>query len=695
MEVIENAIESDNLEKLKILIHDFPINDLTESGETFLTLAAAFSTSEIVEFLVSNGADLNKKNAENKTPLYRAIINQKIDNALLLISLGANLESKDYNYVDLTLNDDNVKIFEKLIEKTNKINYRNDSGMTYLMLAASMSSIEILKFLLDKINLNLQSNDGKTALMYSVKLDTKKNQESCRLLLLHGADINIQDKKGRTALIHAVKNICLENVKILLSNPDCNVNIVDKNYMTAIMYTFTDYDNSILEKISKLLLNKHAIVVNDPMYDAYINKYDNFPILFQNALETSADELRWTIERNVMDNESVLMTMIQRKDWKNLKLLLQKNFKLELHTKVEFGQLYEILKNVNPTIFGRLVKPIKYTDLPRDGIVKPEVNFPNNFTKTFNPTVLPGSPAEKVWLLQKANEQLESWKEEHGKYLENSRNRSIVRSYTYHGDRLLNFYLRGQTSFIYGLLEVIKKSKAEENPLAVQIYEMYDDFLGRGFILPEKTLLYNSDGYNFDLLHKIFLTNYDRIKQKSVLFSLIERFRRDLNNIIKKAPRMIEPFNVYRGTKQDTLLESGAYLYVTNSYSSTSLVPNIAGIFTQPHWYGTNLFGIILEIEITSDIPCLYVKSISKFPHEEEVLLSPNLKIQALPESNIMYLYDFSQPYYVRHLKVIGYGSLKNNVLRYTIKNSKNKKINSKPKIKINNTYTKKNRNNY
>jgi len=47
------------------------------------------------------------------------------------------------------------------------------------------------------------------------------------LLLTAGADVNVQDEDGSTALMCASEHGHVELVKLLLSQPNCDVNITD------------------------------------------------------------------------------------------------------------------------------------------------------------------------------------------------------------------------------------------------------------------------------------------------------------------------------------------------------------------------------------------------------------------------------------------------------------------------------------
>ena len=54
--------------------------------------------------------------------------------------------------------------------------------------------------------MNLQNNDGYTALMIAARYsNTTSTEKTVELLLKAGADVNIQNKKGYTALVLAAR----------------------------------------------------------------------------------------------------------------------------------------------------------------------------------------------------------------------------------------------------------------------------------------------------------------------------------------------------------------------------------------------------------------------------------------------------------------------------------------------------------
>ena len=75
----------------------------------------------------------------------------------------------------------------------------DDHGITPLMYAAEIGSVDAMRLLLDRgADVNAQNAFGSTALMWSVPDPAK-----VRLLLDHGAHVNLTARSGRTALIIA------------------------------------------------------------------------------------------------------------------------------------------------------------------------------------------------------------------------------------------------------------------------------------------------------------------------------------------------------------------------------------------------------------------------------------------------------------------------------------------------------------
>jgi ankyrin repeat protein len=106
----------------------------------------------------------------------------------------------------------------------------DNRGITPLMYAAEVGSVDAMRLLLDRgADVNAQNAFGSTALMWSVS-DAAK----VRLLLDHGAQVNTAARSGRTALIIAAfTNPSAEVVRLLLAK-GAKVDVMDVRHVTPL-----------------------------------------------------------------------------------------------------------------------------------------------------------------------------------------------------------------------------------------------------------------------------------------------------------------------------------------------------------------------------------------------------------------------------------------------------------------------------
>lgn len=126
-----------------------------------------------INWLVSQGADLEARNMDGMTPLIVASFNGYGSTILMLLLSGANRSARD------------------------------NEGRTALYAAASEGRTEIVKLLLRTdpgkamMDPDTRDNHGKTPLMRAA---WRGHMETVQVLLDAGADVNAKDENGRTAL---------------------------------------------------------------------------------------------------------------------------------------------------------------------------------------------------------------------------------------------------------------------------------------------------------------------------------------------------------------------------------------------------------------------------------------------------------------------------------------------------------------
>ena len=180
-----------------------------DPGMVLIEAVRAGNTGKALQ-LVSEGAPLEARDAENRTALLLATRANLVEVAAALIKAGADVNAKD------SINDtpllyagaEGRNDILKLILATGKANLRdvNRYGGTALIPAAHHGHPETVRLLLaTAIDVDHVNNLGWTALLEAVILGDggPVYQEIVKLLLVGGADAKIADNDSVTPLAHA------------------------------------------------------------------------------------------------------------------------------------------------------------------------------------------------------------------------------------------------------------------------------------------------------------------------------------------------------------------------------------------------------------------------------------------------------------------------------------------------------------
>jgi ankyrin repeat protein len=196
--------------------------------------------TEIMDLLISKGVDVSAKTLDGKTALLYACKESQIKNVKRLIDRRANVNVADNNgmnalhYASWSVNV-NTDIIDLLIRNGVKVNAKSLDGKTALLYACKESQIKNVRKLIARgADINVVDNQEMNALHYA-SWSVKVNTEVIDLLISEGVDVNAQTLDGKTALLYACKESQIKNVKRLI---DCraNVNLADNNGMNALHY---------------------------------------------------------------------------------------------------------------------------------------------------------------------------------------------------------------------------------------------------------------------------------------------------------------------------------------------------------------------------------------------------------------------------------------------------------------------------
>jgi ankyrin repeat protein len=164
----------------------------TEQGTTPFMLAASKGQDSILNFLLTNGVDVNELDKTSDSAINYAVTFNQVNSAGLLVLSGANLEAK------------------------------RPDGITPLMNAVQFSSPEMVNTLVKtRQAINAVAEDGWTALYFSIR---RKDPNLLLLLLRSGACKDTLDSYKQTPMDFAKEVGWEQGLLILKSAPSCGIN---------------------------------------------------------------------------------------------------------------------------------------------------------------------------------------------------------------------------------------------------------------------------------------------------------------------------------------------------------------------------------------------------------------------------------------------------------------------------------------
>uniref|UniRef100_A0A3B3QCK0 Kinase D interacting substrate 220 n=1 Tax=Paramormyrops kingsleyae TaxID=1676925 RepID=A0A3B3QCK0_9TELE len=243
-------VEEENLLAIVTHLEKFKeVDSRSDSGQTALMLASEQGSLQIVQELISRGANINLDDVDGWTALISAAKEGHVEVVRELLEHKANLEQRDmggWSALMWSAYKGRLEASRLLLEKGASPNITGQYSVYPIIWAAGRGHHEVVHLLLrHEAKVNCSDKYGTTPLIWAAR----KGHFDCVMHLLeNGADVDQEGANSMTALIVAVRGGYTDVVKELLKrNP--NVNMKDKDGNTALMISSKDGHTEIVRDL--------------------------------------------------------------------------------------------------------------------------------------------------------------------------------------------------------------------------------------------------------------------------------------------------------------------------------------------------------------------------------------------------------------------------------------------------------------
>lgn len=213
------AVQSGDLGHVRqALHHGAHLEVLDPKGRSPLLLAIWSGHPEIMQYLVSKGANVNTPGTHHITPVLLAVFQNHVNIVKFLVAHGANINARDGSGntpLMIAILQDPLALIHYLVDQGAHLEDHGSDGLTPFMMAIRLGKVKDADYLLSRgADINARDTDGLTALM---RVSIQDERDLAKYLVAKGADLIATDlDNGNTALHWAASNGTLDVVMFLV-----------------------------------------------------------------------------------------------------------------------------------------------------------------------------------------------------------------------------------------------------------------------------------------------------------------------------------------------------------------------------------------------------------------------------------------------------------------------------------------------
>ncbi|KND88381.1 Ankyrin-1, partial [Tolypocladium ophioglossoides CBS 100239] len=187
---------------------------------TLLHCAASDGNCELIELLVTHGANTSTTNSDRQTPLALAFVRRRNQAAIAL--LEKDVDALGMTPLHLAVNVGNTELAKGLLARgADPLTQHLETGRTSLHLSANQNRAEIAQLLENGVPVKKTDFRGRTAIQLALG---NSSTEVFQVLLELIADVNAAMTATGQSLLHETSNQGRPSiVQVLLANPDFDI----------------------------------------------------------------------------------------------------------------------------------------------------------------------------------------------------------------------------------------------------------------------------------------------------------------------------------------------------------------------------------------------------------------------------------------------------------------------------------------